>query len=100
VGRGRLAKPALAAGVTLAALAAAPAASADFFHVTKHGDHAPGPCTKADCTLREPILAANANPGRDRILLPTKRSYHGGGIHTSANLTLDNCILRGTTLVA
>jgi CSLREA domain-containing protein len=76
VGRGRQAQLALAVGLALAALAAAPTASADFFPVTKHGDHAPGACTTADCTLREAILAANANPARDRILLPSKRSYH------------------------
>jgi CSLREA domain-containing protein len=156
----------VSAVLALASLVAAPTAFADFFAVTKHGDHAPGPCTKSDCTLREAILAANANPGRDRLLLASKRPYHlsrtglpddgalrgdlditndplriyhgssgwatidaqgvdrvfeifanapttlenlritggdhptshqgdGGGIHTSANLTLENCILTG-----
>ncbi len=158
-------KLAFAAAVALAAVAA-PTASADFYPVTKHGDHAPDGCTKSDCTLREAIRAANANPGKDRILLPSKRPYHlsrggmpddvafrgdldvkndplriyhgssgwatidargvdrvfeifagakttlenlritggdhptsqsgsGGGIHTSADLILDNCILTG-----
>ena len=68
-------KPAFAAAVALAAIAA-PTASADFYPVTKHGDHAPDGCTKSDCTLREAVIAANANPGKDRILLPSKRPYH------------------------
>ena len=66
---------AFATALTLAAVAA-PTASADFYAATKHGDHAPDGCTKSDCTLREAILAANANPGGDRILLASNRSYH------------------------
>jgi CSLREA domain-containing protein len=66
---------AFAAALTLAAVVA-PTASADFYAATKHGDHAPDGCTKSDCTLREAILAANANPGRDRILLTSNRPYH------------------------
>ena len=66
---------AFAATLTLAAVVA-PTASADFYAATKHGDHAPDGCTKSDCTLREAILAANANPGRDRILLASNRPYH------------------------
>ena len=54
---------------------AAPIASADFYAATKHGDDAPDGCTKSDCTLREAILAANANPGRDRILLASNQPY-------------------------
>ncbi len=65
---------AFAAALTLAA-AAAPIASADFYAATKHGDHAPDGCTKSDCTLREAILAANANPGKDRILLTSNQPY-------------------------
>ena len=65
---------ALAAGLLIAALAA-PTASANFYPVTKHGDHAPNGCTKSDCTLREAVLAANAHPGKDRILLPSTRAY-------------------------
>jgi len=65
----------LAAGLVVAAVVA-PTASADLYGVSKHGDHAPDGCTKSDCTLREAILAANANPGRDRILLTSHRPYH------------------------
>jgi CSLREA domain-containing protein len=73
-GQARL-RLALAVGLVVAAVAA-PTAAADFYGVSKHGDHAPDGCTKSDCTLREAILAANANPGRDRILLPSNRPYH------------------------
>ena len=73
-GQARL-RLALAAGLVVAAVAV-PTASADFYGVSKHGDHAPDGCTKSDCTLREAILAANANPGRDRILLTSNRPYH------------------------
>lgn len=65
---------AFAAALTLAA-SAAPIASAHFYAATKHGDHAPDGCTKSDCTLREAILAANANPGKDRILLTSNQPY-------------------------
>ena len=57
------------------ALALPQPAGADTFRVTKRGDPAPGACTGGDCSLREAVLAANANPGADVVLLP-KRGLH------------------------
>ena len=55
---------------------AAASSSAATFEVTKRGDHAPGPCTRADCTVREAVLEANASVGvADRIVLPSRRPY-------------------------
>ncbi len=39
------------------------------FRPTRYDDPAPGSCFAEDCSLREAVLAANANPGEDRILL-------------------------------
>lgn len=60
----RMRAPALAA-----LLAAGPAAALDF-SVTRQDDPLPGACVPGDCSLREAVLAANANPGPDRVLLP------------------------------
>ena len=38
--------------------------------VTRLDDPAPGACLPTDCSLREAVIAANALPGADRILLP------------------------------
>jgi CSLREA domain-containing protein len=38
--------------------------------VTKETDEADGPCD-VDCSLREAIIAANASPGKDTIILPS-----------------------------
>jgi len=62
----------LALGATLVAvtaLAAAPSARASVYTVTRTDDTADGACN-TDCSLREAILAANANHGPDVILLP------------------------------
>jgi CSLREA domain-containing protein len=56
-------------GLFLFATGAAAAASAANFTVTKTADTADGACD-ADCSLREAIGAANANPGPDTIFLP------------------------------
>jgi CSLREA domain-containing protein len=45
-------------------------ASAATFTVTKESDD-DGPCDPDDCALREAILAANALPGADTVLLPS-----------------------------
>ena len=45
------------------------AGGAATFVVTKQSD-ADGACDVADCALREAVLAANASPGADTILLP------------------------------
>jgi CSLREA domain-containing protein len=60
----------LSTGALLVALAAAAApARAAVYTVTKTADTADGACN-SDCSLREAILAANANHGADFILLP------------------------------
>ena len=60
-----------AAVVLLAALApASSATAATTFQVTTTADPPPGSCDPQDCSLREAILAANATPGADTILVP------------------------------
>jgi hypothetical protein len=55
------------------ALSAGQAAAAGKTYVpNRTGDHAPNGCTGGDCTLRESVIAANAHPGRDTILLARK----------------------------
>ena len=61
--------PAALALVLLAA--SAPAATAAVYIPTKTADTADGTCSPTDCSLREAVLAANANPGEDVILLHT-----------------------------
>lgn len=39
------------------------------FTVTRLDDPLPNGCSPADCSLREAMIAANANPGTDRIVL-------------------------------
>ena len=54
----------------LAALGAlAGAADAAVFVVTKTADGADGVCDR-DCSLREAVIAANASPGPDTVVLP------------------------------
>src|SRR3954469_18417991 len=55
------------------AAAGTPAPAADFF-VTKTADTADGACD-ADCSLREAIIAANANAGPDRVILGSAQTY-------------------------
>ena len=57
------------------ALALPAGAAARTFKVTEHDDHRPGRCTKADCTLREAIIAANDASGPDTVELPGHRRY-------------------------
>ncbi len=45
-------------------------AEATSYKVTTTADHAPGKCTKGDCTLREATIRANAHDGSDRVRLP------------------------------
>lgn len=40
------------------------------FTVTKTADTADGTCSNSDCSLREAIIASNALPGADTIILP------------------------------
>ncbi|HYG57719.1 MAG TPA: CSLREA domain-containing protein, partial [Symbiobacteriaceae bacterium] len=55
--------------VAAALIAAPPVAYAATYNVTSTVDAADGVCD-ANCTLREAILAANANPGQDLINVP------------------------------
>lgn len=57
------------------ALAFPALAGAEVFEVTERGDHAPGACTNGDCTLREAVIAADAQAGDDRVELPSKKPY-------------------------
>ena len=59
--------------VCLLALVGTPAFATDFV-VTKTTDSADGSCN-ADCSLREAIIAANASPGADRIILGSGLTY-------------------------
>ncbi len=52
-----------------------PNANANTYTVNRTGDPVPGACTKSHCTLREAVRAANAHPGADKILLPSKGPY-------------------------
>lgn len=65
------------AGIALAIVVAlVPNAEGASYEVTKRGDHAPGACTPADCTLREAVIEANNSVGvADRIVLPSRRDY-------------------------
>lgn len=65
------------AGLATAAMLTVPvAAEAEVFEVTKRGDHVPGTCTNADCTLREAVIEASAQPGDDRVELPSSKPYN------------------------
>lgn len=55
-------------------VAAAPAASAVDFTVTKTTDTNDGVCG-ADCSLREAVVAANMTVAADRIILPTGQTF-------------------------
>lgn len=59
----------MVAGVCLAALVLPSAGSGAIFPVTTETDDN-GPCETDDCSLREAILAANALPGTDTIIVP------------------------------
>ncbi len=65
----------LLAGCLLAVVLAAMAstASAKTYHPTRTDDPPPGACTKRDCSLREAVIAANANGGGKIVLRPGKR---------------------------
>lgn len=82
-----------AAILVLAALAAAvpSTAAAAGFQVTKTADTADGSCD-SDCSLREAVIAANASPDHDTIILPPGRhtlSRAGMGEDAAATGDLD-----------
>jgi CSLREA domain-containing protein len=58
----------------VATLAPAPARASEY-RVTADFDTPPDGCTAAECTLREAVLAANADPGGDVVVLQPKRVH-------------------------
>lgn len=67
--------------ITLPAILAAfsfavPSAGADSFKVNTGADLAPDGCTTQDCSVREAVIAANKNNGKDTIILRSNR-FHG-----------------------
>jgi len=100
VKRGLIRKSVVAAAAL--ALAAAPAAVADTFKVNTDGDLAPNGCTKDDCSVREAIIAANKNDGKDTVVLRSNR-LHGLeilGIDEDKSKTGDLDVLGKTTIKA
>ena len=85
----------IGAGVAVAVwivLAGAPNAAAATFAVTRTDDPAPDACDPSDCSLREAVLAANALPGSDALLLPAghfRLSIPGPGENAGAAGDLD-----------
>ncbi len=80
------------------------------FTVTKTSDTADGVCG-ADCSLREAISAANANPGADTIILPAgtytltitttlENENADGDLDIRDNLTLIGASAATTTIIA
>lgn len=64
--------------------------SAATFQVTRTDDPVPDACLPADCSLREAVRAANAQPGRDLIRLPAGNYVlEQAGIDEDAGLTGD-----------
>lgn len=59
----------LCPALALFALTALPAAQATVLTVTKEADTLDGACN-LDCSLREAVVAANADPGTDVVILP------------------------------
>jgi CSLREA domain-containing protein/uncharacterized repeat protein (TIGR01451 family) len=97
--------------MTVALLAPAPAAATpQTFTVTKTVDTADGVCG-VDCSLREAISAANANPGADTIMLPAgtymltltttlEDDNANGDLDIRDNLTLNGAGAMTTTIIA
>lgn len=86
------------AAAALTVLGAAAHAQATVFTVTTTADETDGPCTPADCSLREAVLAANAAPDADTIVLPagTYVLTGAGGEDLAATGDLD---LRGSVTI-
>jgi CSLREA domain-containing protein len=61
-----------ALAVAIFLLAASAKATTFVVTTTADGDH--GACTASLCTLRDAVIAANANPGADIITLPSNAS--------------------------
>jgi CSLREA domain-containing protein len=75
--------------VSILCLAIGQAAGAATYNVTKQADTRDGNCN-ADCSLREAIIAANANPGFDTVIIPAGTfTMSIAGIGEEAALTGD-----------
>ena len=99
-----LTRPALLVALFLSLLGSAvfaTSASAATFTVTKTADTNDGVCN-ADCSLREAISAANANPGADTITIPAGTYLltlaNAGGTNEDNNATGDLDILDSLTI--
>src|SRR5262245_16406695 len=83
----------VAGGLAVAALLAAPsAASGVTYHPTRTDDPSPNGCKKKNCSLREAVIAANANGGGKIVLRPDKRyvlSRKGSGEDAALTGDLD-----------
>ena len=62
----RISGPLAGCLAAVALLATASAASADTYHPTRTDDPAPNGCKPKDCSLREAVIASNANPRSTR----------------------------------
>jgi len=72
----------------------------DVFATTKLTDSADGVCD-ADCSLREAIIAANAAPGHQTVMLgPGRHELSIAGINENLSLTGDLDITDGVTITA
>lgn len=80
------------AALALVCLAAASSVRAAVFIPTKTADTEDGTCSTTDCSLREAVLAANASPGEDVILLHAgvyRLTLTGAGENAAATGDLD-----------
>jgi trimeric autotransporter adhesin len=76
------------------------AAQARVYTVNTRTDPKPNGCTSDDCTLREAVIAANAQKGADKIVLPSRKRYEltleSTGEDKAANGDLD---IRGSLTI-
>ncbi|MBK9657437.1 MAG: hypothetical protein IPO66_19155 [Rhodanobacteraceae bacterium] len=79
--------------ISIVLCACPPGAGATTFAVTRVDDPLPNGCQVGDCSLREAVLAANANGDSDVIQLPS-----GTFVLTRGTLAISNPVqLRGST---
>jgi hypothetical protein len=93
-------RAALAATAVMALACFPAAAGADTFRVTTQADPSPGACGPGSCSVREAMLAANANgPGADAVTLPAGTySLTRGELLATSSLTLSGAGARRTTI--
>lgn len=88
----------LHAGLGFAVLAPT-LAGATHYVVTRTDDPTPGACAAGDCSLREAVLAANANNGADTIQLPAGTlNFTGGEVVIDDDLAISGAGIAATTL--